>query len=215
MKYGNCCSSAAAHLSLICFLLILVTSAGAQLRQTRRVLIINDLGVVSSPGFAEVDQAIFSVLQNSPYQIELYHESLQLIFFPDDASQRAFRESLILKYSERKPDLIIAVGSASLRFIAESISGVRQRLPIRWVSGVFTGECRPRASDRRLIRRRREVFSPVGESADGLAAQSPAPRRSLPAAACRSRSQGSHRVSQPDAAPAPCARRRPRPDGSA
>ena len=130
MKYGNCCSSAAAHLSLICFLLILVTSAGAQLRQTRRVLIINDLGVVSSPGFAEVDQAIFSVLQNSPYQIELYHESLQLIFFPDDASQRAFRESLILKYSERKPDLIIAVGSASLRFIAESHQPFIREAPV-------------------------------------------------------------------------------------
>jgi ABC-type uncharacterized transport system substrate-binding protein len=118
VKHDECCSSTL--LKLLCFLLIVVSSAGAQLRQTRRVLLINDLGIVSSPGFAEVDQAIFSALQNSPFQIELYHESLQLTLFPDEASQLAFRESLIHKYSQRKPDLIIAAGSASLKFVAES-----------------------------------------------------------------------------------------------
>src|SRR5262249_43287375 len=114
-------SSIQTLLTLLCCLLIVVSTARAQqLRQTRRVLIINDLGIVSSPGFAEVDQAVFSSLQNSPYQIELYHESLQLTFFPAEASQRAFRESLIDKYSERKPDVIIAAGTASLKLIAES-----------------------------------------------------------------------------------------------
>ena len=117
-------------LTVLCFLLLLASSAGAQLRQTRRVLVINDLGIVSSPGFAEVDQAIFSVLQNSPYQIELYHESLQLIVFPDDASRRAFRESLVSKYSGRKPDLIIAAGSASLKFIAESHEPFIRETPV-------------------------------------------------------------------------------------
>ena len=130
VKLDECCSSIQSLLTVLCFLLILASSAGAQLRQTRRVLVINDLGIVSSPGFAEVDQAIFSALQNSPYQIELYHESLQLIFFPDDASQRAFRESLIRKYSERKPDLIIAAGSASLKFIAESHEPFIRETPV-------------------------------------------------------------------------------------
>src|SRR4029077_17960865 len=74
---------------ICCWLLLLVpmillcsppaiSGAAAQRRQARRVLLINDLGIVSSPGFAEIDQAIFSALQNSPYQIEFYHESLQL-----------------------------------------------------------------------------------------------------------------------------------------
>jgi hypothetical protein len=67
IKHNECCSSTL--LKLLCFLLIVVSSAGAQLRQTRRVLLINDLGILSSPGFAEVDQAIFGALQNSPYQI--------------------------------------------------------------------------------------------------------------------------------------------------
>jgi len=84
------------------------------------VLIINDLGIVSSPGFAEIDQAILSALQKSPYQIELYDESLQLTFFPDEDSQREFRETTIRKYSRRKPDLIIAAGSQSFKLIAES-----------------------------------------------------------------------------------------------
>jgi PAS domain S-box-containing protein len=130
MKQRGCCPSILTILTLLCFVLGTVLSAGAQLKQTRRVLIINDLGIVSSPGFAEIDQAIFSSLQNSPYQIELYHESLQLTLFPDEASRRLFRESLIRKYSERKLDLIIAAGSASLKFIAESHESFIKETPI-------------------------------------------------------------------------------------
>jgi PAS domain S-box-containing protein len=94
------------------------------------VLILDDLSFVSSPGFAEVDQAVLGGLQNSPYQIELYHESLQVTFFPDEVSQRRLREGLIAKYSERKPDLIIAAGSASLKFIAESPESFIRDTPI-------------------------------------------------------------------------------------
>ncbi len=93
-------------------------------------MILNDLSIVSSPGFAEVDQAVLSGLENSPYQIELYDESLQLTFFPDEASQRRVREGLIAKYSERKLDLIIAAGSASLKFIAESHESFIRDTPI-------------------------------------------------------------------------------------
>jgi len=74
--------------------------------------------MVSSPGFAEVDQAIFSALQNSPYQIELYTRVCNSRFFGDEASRLDFRKSLMHKYSQRKPDLIIAAGSASLKFVA-------------------------------------------------------------------------------------------------
>ena len=102
----------------------------AQLKQTRRVLIINDLGIVSSPGFAEIDQAILSALQKSPYQIELYDESLQLTFFPDEDSRRSFRESITRKYSLRKPDLIIAAGSESLKLIAESHESFIRETPV-------------------------------------------------------------------------------------
>ena len=116
-------------LVLLC-LILTASNTGAQLKQTRRVLILNDLSIVSSPGFAEVDQAILGGLQNSPYQIELYHENLQVTLFPDEVSQRRFREGLIAKYSERKPDLIITAGSASLKFVAELHESFIRNTPI-------------------------------------------------------------------------------------
>ncbi len=100
-------------------LLVSRSTAVSPMREARRVLIINDLGIISSPGFAEVDQAILTGLQKSPYRIELYQESLDLTLFPDRVSQDRFREEIIRKYSARKPDVIVAAGPASLKFIAE------------------------------------------------------------------------------------------------
>jgi len=94
-------------------------SSAKPAREVRRVLIINDLGILSSPGFAEILQAVLTGLQKSPYRIELYEESLDLILFPDPVSQDRFREGIIQKYSARKPDLIIAAGPESLKFIAK------------------------------------------------------------------------------------------------
>jgi len=117
-------------LSLVLGVFLLVQApVVAQVKQVRRVLILSDLGFVSSPGFAEIDQAVFATLQRSPYQIELYHESLELTLFPDEVSQRRFREGFIAKYSERKPDVIIAVGSASLEFVALSHERFLQDTP--------------------------------------------------------------------------------------
>src|SRR5215472_3669167 len=104
--------------------------ANAQVREIRRVLVLNDLGTISSPGFAEIDQALFAGLQKSPYQIEFYQETLELTLFPDEVSQRRFREEFIRKYSGRKPDVIIAAGSDSLKFIAESQERFLQDTPI-------------------------------------------------------------------------------------
>jgi len=129
-EFGRCPLTRLPALVLFatCFLFQLISSA--QVKEVRRVLILNDLSIISSPGFTEVDQAILSGLQKSPYRIEVYQESLQLTFFPDKASQRPFRESLMHKYSERKPDLIIAAGSASFKFIAESDESFIRQTPI-------------------------------------------------------------------------------------
>jgi len=54
----------------------------------------------------EIDQALFAGLQKSPYQIELYQETLELTLFPDGVSQRRFREEFIRKYSGRKLDAV-------------------------------------------------------------------------------------------------------------
>ena len=108
--------------------------AAAQVKQVRRVLILNHLGIVSSPGYAEIDQTLFNSLQESRYQIELYQESLELALFPDEASQRRFREHFIQTYSDRRPDLIIAAGSASLKFIDELDEGLLRDTPIIFCS---------------------------------------------------------------------------------
>ena len=111
---------------LICVVVVVVApflppqaSSGEAAKEVRRVLIINEIGGISSPGFAEIDQAVFTGLQKSPYRIELYDESLNLILFPDRVSQDRFREEIIQKYSARKPDVIIAAGPESLKFIAK------------------------------------------------------------------------------------------------
>ena len=110
------------------FVLVLVVAAGflflpflvAQpTRTVRRVLIFNDFGSISSPGITALDQAIATGLATSTYQIELYNENLEATLFPDDASQVRFREWYIRKYEDRKPDVIITVGPASLRFMIE------------------------------------------------------------------------------------------------
>ena len=69
------------------FFLLLPSLTEARVKQVRRVLILNDLGIVSSPGFAEIDQAILAGLQKSPYRIELYEESLELTHICEEETQ--------------------------------------------------------------------------------------------------------------------------------
>jgi PAS domain S-box-containing protein len=111
-------------------LLVSRSTAVSPMNEVRRVLIINDLGIISSPGFAEVDQAVLAGLEKSPYRIELYQESLDLTLFPAQVSEGWFRELIIRKYSDRKPDLIIAAGPASLKFIAELYDGPFHGIPV-------------------------------------------------------------------------------------
>jgi len=106
--------------SLVLTLLLLVPHVSSQVREVRRVLIINDLNTLSSPGFALTNQAIVEGLQNSPYQIELYSENLETTLFPNEAWQYELRRWLLRKYTDRKPDVIIAVGRASIQFVVES-----------------------------------------------------------------------------------------------
>ncbi len=101
-----------------------------QHRLVRRVLVFNDFGSISSPGIATLDHAIAAGLANSPYQIELYNENLEATLFPDQASQHRFREWYIRKYADRKPDVIITVGPASLRFMIESHERSFQNIPV-------------------------------------------------------------------------------------
>jgi signal transduction histidine kinase len=96
----------------------------------RRVLLFNDFGYMVSPGIMALDQAIVAALEQSPFQIELYTETLESTLFPDEASQRRIRAWIALKYSDRKPDVIITAGPASLRFMIESHESFFHGTPI-------------------------------------------------------------------------------------
>jgi signal transduction histidine kinase len=96
----------------------------------RRVLLFNDFGYMVSPGIMALDQAIIAALDQSPYQIELYTETLEATLFADEASQRRIRAWILLKYSDRKPDVIITAGPASLRFMIESHESFFEGTPI-------------------------------------------------------------------------------------
>jgi hypothetical protein len=70
--------------------------AAAPAKEVRRVLILHSLGF-SSPASIRVDEEIRAALDNSPYQIELYEETLQGILFSDPAEQKEARLWLIRK----------------------------------------------------------------------------------------------------------------------
>ena len=121
------------------FALVLVVVAGLLFLQSlpaqrttmvRRILIFNDFSSISSPGIATLDRAIATGLASSPYHIELYNENLEATLFPDEASQHQFREWYIRKYADRKPEVIITVGPASLRFMIESHESSFPNVPV-------------------------------------------------------------------------------------
>ena len=130
MTYPNGCRRIRRLLLALLFGFVLLQSHSlAQVKETRRVLIFNELGLWS-PGINAVDQEIFATLEKSPYKIEFYSEELDTSLFPEEALQRQFRESYFVKYRERKPDLIIAIGPSALKFMIESHKAFAPGTPI-------------------------------------------------------------------------------------
>jgi PAS domain S-box-containing protein len=100
-----------------------------QTEPIRRVLILNEVGV-SYPLINLVDEGIRTALHNSGYRIEFYREYLDTVLFPDAADQQRFRDFYILKYQNRKPDVIITVGPTPLQFMAEAHSRYFPGVPV-------------------------------------------------------------------------------------
>src|SRR5262249_42263268 len=110
-------------LALICLLwgicLLLKSSAGAQVRPIRRVLILNETGT-SYRSVNVVDQGIRTALESAPYKIEFYREYMETVLFPDPATQQEFRDFYVHKYKNRQPDVIITAGPSPLKFMLEA-----------------------------------------------------------------------------------------------
>jgi hypothetical protein len=117
-------------LLLLAFSAVFRTTASADVKEVRRVLVLSDFDQIASPGIALMDQAIFAELSHSRYQIEWYSENLAANLYTDEASQRRIRDGYIRKYTDRKPDLIIAVAPASLQFMVQSHEKFFPGIPI-------------------------------------------------------------------------------------
>lgn len=119
--------------ALICLLCSCPTCA--QVKKTRRVLVINALGPLS-PAYAHMDEEIRTDLDNSPYEIELYHEYLETVLLSDSSTQKKVDEAIIQKYENRKLDLIITVGLSALRFMKDSHPTFFPNTPVVFCGGV-------------------------------------------------------------------------------
>src|SRR5882762_7967760 len=89
--YISCPSCTVRQLNLaLCLLLgtlLFPAISSPQTKQVKRVLVFYELGL-SSPAVAFVDQELRDALANTPYQIELYHESFETVLFPDPVMQQ-------------------------------------------------------------------------------------------------------------------------------
>ena len=87
-------------------------------KEIRRILILNEVGT-SYPANRILNEGIQAGLSDSSYRIEFYSEYMDAVLFPDPDDQQAFRDFYLRKYQKRKPDVIITVGPAPLRFMRE------------------------------------------------------------------------------------------------
>ena len=98
-------------------------------KEIRRILILNEAGI-SYPAIKIINEGILTTLQNSPYRLEFYSESLDTLLFPDPASQKEFRDFYIHKYRNRRPDVIVTIGSGPLNFMREAHQTAFPGVPI-------------------------------------------------------------------------------------
>jgi hypothetical protein len=98
---------------------LLRPTAAAQVREIRSLLIFIELDL-SSLAVAQIDQETRAGLDKTPCEIGLYGENLESTLLPDKPSQRQFPEWYSRDHRDRKPDLIIGVGPAPIKFMVNS-----------------------------------------------------------------------------------------------
>lgn len=95
----------------------------------RRILILNEVNA-SYPAIGLIDDAIRESLQGSKYRIEIYREYLETALFPEAADQKLIRDFLVRKYHDRRPDVIITVGSSPLQLMANKPREYFEEVPV-------------------------------------------------------------------------------------
>jgi signal transduction histidine kinase/ABC-type uncharacterized transport system substrate-binding protein len=107
-----------------------VVRPSQQIKPTKRVLVFNEFGSYV-PGVASILLEIRSSLSNqSEYKVDLFDESLDTSLFPEKTSQEEIWASYVHKYRDKKPDIIVALGPAPIKFLAESRATFFPDVPI-------------------------------------------------------------------------------------
>jgi signal transduction histidine kinase/ABC-type uncharacterized transport system substrate-binding protein len=136
------------RISLLLFLVVALRVAAAQTAQikpTKRVLVFNEYGL-SSPGVALILSEIRSSLyQQSGYKIDLFDESMETSLFPEESAQQEIRAGYIHKYRDKKPDIMVALGPAPIKFLVASRANFFPDVPI-----VFCGSTPEQAEHPKL-----------------------------------------------------------------
>jgi signal transduction histidine kinase/ABC-type uncharacterized transport system substrate-binding protein len=134
-----------------CVLLLLlispleVAAQTAQIKPTKRILLFNEYGL-SSPAVALIVSEIRSSLyEQSEYKVDLFDESLDTSLFPEESSQRDIRAWYVHKYRDKRPDVMVAIGPAPIKFLAESRATFFPGVPI-----VFCASTPEQAGDPKL-----------------------------------------------------------------
>ena len=130
-------------------LLPLALSVGAaqtpQIKPTKRVLVFNQFGVsvpVISWALSEFRSSLY---KQSEYKVDLFDESLDTSLFPEKSSQQEILAWYMHKYRDKKPDIIVALGPAPIKFLAESRATFFPDVPI-----VFCGSSLDQAEHPKL-----------------------------------------------------------------
>src|SRR5271168_2995583 len=132
-------------LFLFLFAVRLAADQTPSIKPTKRVLVFNEFGTYV-PGVALALSEIRSSLsRQSEYKVDLFDESLDTSLFPEKTSQEEIWASYIHKYRDKKPDIMVALGPAPIKFLAESRATFFPDVPI-----VFCGSAPEQAGHPKL-----------------------------------------------------------------
>src|SRR5277367_5163044 len=115
---------------LVAFLLVICSSASAQLPVRKTVLIINEVGLTHALTVTMTQQIIAGMRDTPGRQVEFLSENLDLLSFPDRPSLSEQRDSLITQYGHQKLDAIVAIGPDTIRFLSSYADTLFLGVPI-------------------------------------------------------------------------------------
>lgn len=100
-------------------ILAFASTAKAQIPIPKNVLILNEVGLAHPASALVTQQVMLRLAADRRYQTEFYVESLDSPLFSDEAPLRDISTGRLEKYEHRKIDVIVAMGPASIRFLAQ------------------------------------------------------------------------------------------------